>query len=909
MSRGPDSARDLRSSDDESDAGSSELEDIRKMRLGGLAALGILVLGAFLVPYFLHGQSSTAPLEGRSLNVGPPAERKVAMDKCQRNQGPFEFQHVPVESKLAHKAVGQLLRMTKARMATCTPPVGLQIGGGVHEFLRKRHTSASWKYAEDCRSVTFRLKIPLPKRQEVWSGQVSFDMEARHWALLEEGFSPAICDIRNDGQGAPYKVPEPDSDPEVLESAKFAVGMLAWHRQREGCANDMSLELDRVVRASQQVSEAMITLLYISVNVTQASSVRQERACVTVLESLIKHPSPRTLATGINGNGNFSLCSDPSTWGDCVPADHAVRNLRAVHDGPAEPTARLVAQRSWRRYLASRSLQEQGGVKAPIQGHRFIPTGEVPQGYDLRSDGTVGECLTKLPVFDQGYCACCYGAAMAQMFSLRLCVQEKRKEVAKTSRRLRVSVPAPGCSDDLSWKSPGGQGCAWYGLLGRCTSLADVGQLSYCRLTCQTCPDMPVKSHINGELVKRYAYSTQDIATCSCNMATPDDTNVESNCRQRAGCDGGNPYSVWDAWLRFSQRRLMRRHCDPLTIKCLASQGVVNPLSASSCQAYKAIPLWDKPCDCIPQSDMPSGLPQCNLQENACTDLPPPQMIYVLKGTFHGLPVETAVLNMKRHILEDGPIYVTLSVSNEFKLFWAQGLGTRGGVYMGDKDPIAGLHAVILVGWDVTSIANPSGAGIPYWVLRNSWGAIWGEEGYGKIAQGRNANGIEGEAAAAMMGPHADFTPPQLSVFEPTWRWLYLQPDKLCKLWLYLKLSFLEEVTVQVSFSDALPPQSTGEDAVMHTVDRTFRCEGTCVISGIDLLSAGFGLEARDLHVSTAFWDRSGNLGNWQNVFTFPAVDGMGSKGGESICGAPEIACDSGCLEPAWQKPAALSQA
>ena len=50
-------------------------------------------------------------------------------------------------------------------------------------------------------------------------------------------------------------------------------------------------------------------------------------------------------------------------------------------------------------------------------------------------------------------------------------------------------------------------------------------------------------------------------------------------------------------------------------------------------------------------------------------------------------------------------------------------------------------HAVAIVGYG--SEENESGEKMDYWIVKNSWGSDWGEDGYIKFAAGKNHCGIE----------------------------------------------------------------------------------------------------------------------------------------------------------------------
>jgi len=53
----------------------------------------------------------------------------------------------------------------------------------------------------------------------------------------------------------------------------------------------------------------------------------------------------------------------------------------------------------------------------------------------------------------------------------------------------------------------------------------------------------------------------------------------------------------------------------------------------------------------------------------------------------------------------------------------------------GDCSQVQLDHAIVIVGYDFTGAT-------PFWIVRNSWGASWGESGYFRIVKGKNACGL-----------------------------------------------------------------------------------------------------------------------------------------------------------------------
>ncbi len=83
--------------------------------------------------------------------------------------------------------------------------------------------------------------------------------------------------------------------------------------------------------------------------------------------------------------------------------------------------------------------------------------------------------------------------------------------------------------------------------------------------------------------------------------------------------------------------------------------------------------------------------------------------------------------SIKQAILDHGPVSVAITTNLAFQQY-------TGGVF-NSHSPLAVNHAVVLVGWNDTQGTN----GV--WLLRNSWGPAWGENGYMRIEYGCSSVG------------------------------------------------------------------------------------------------------------------------------------------------------------------------
>ncbi|XP_067008532.2 dipeptidyl peptidase 1 [Anabrus simplex] len=99
-------------------------------------------------------------------------------------------------------------------------------------------------------------------------------------------------------------------------------------------------------------------------------------------------------------------------------------------------------------------------------------------------------------------------------------------------------------------------------------------------------------------------------------------------------------------------------------------------------------------------------------------------------------------LQMQLALVREGPLSVSFEVESDFYHY-------EGGIYHHTNafsfDPFVLVnHAVLLVGYGVDEITGEN-----YWIVRNSWGDSWGENGYFRIRRGTNEVGIESIAVIA----------------------------------------------------------------------------------------------------------------------------------------------------------------
>lgn len=133
---------------------------------------------------------------------------------------------------------------------------------------------------------------------------------------------------------------------------------------------------------------------------------------------------------------------------------------------------------------------------------------------------------------------------------------------------------------------------------------------------------------------------------------------------------------------------------------------------------------------CFPYTSQNFVVPGCSTFTR-CKDGSAMRKYYAKKGTskiFQGIAA------MQNEIYTNGPIEAAMFVYSDFMSY-------RGGIYQQAWGTYTGGHAIKIIGWGVQN-------GISYWIISNSWGKTWGENGHARIAFGQV--GIEKQGYAGL---------------------------------------------------------------------------------------------------------------------------------------------------------------
>jgi cathepsin F/cysteine peptidase B len=89
---------------------------------------------------------------------------------------------------------------------------------------------------------------------------------------------------------------------------------------------------------------------------------------------------------------------------------------------------------------------------------------------------------------------------------------------------------------------------------------------------------------------------------------------------------------------------------------------------------------------------------------------------------------------MAAFVASSGPLAVAVDAGIGWQLYTG---GIKSSCFAGTLD-----HGVLIVGYGTDGST-------PYWIVKNSWGATWGEQGYIRLKRGENCNGIRESASSA----------------------------------------------------------------------------------------------------------------------------------------------------------------
>lgn len=155
----------------------------------------------------------------------------------------------------------------------------------------------------------------------------------------------------------------------------------------------------------------------------------------------------------------------------------------------------------------------------------------------------------------------------------------------------------------------------------------------------------------------------------------------------------------------------------------LSSQEIIDCDKNSECNrgTVNKVLTWGKrrgfvPESCYPSTGKKGECPEEHLQENECRQA---NNIYKVVD----FCIAQEIDGIKREILTNGPVLGQMTPNTDLLTY-------SEGVYMRTPDAFRfqGHHVFKVVGWEET----PDGSNA--WIVENTWGSDWGQDGYARIA-------------------------------------------------------------------------------------------------------------------------------------------------------------------------------
>jgi len=213
-----------------------------------------------------------------------------------------------------------------------------------------------------------------------------------------------------------------------------------------------------------------------------------------------------------------------------------------------------------------------------------------------------------------------------------------------------------------------------------------------------------------------------------------------TSCDNDGGCAGGSALSA----LHYMKHNgLALESCSPYQMRCFEDNSMIavvaadvemsTPKSKDFHSNSKACPakvdVESSPCKCLPGVYHFTKPINCELLPNACAKEKIPHF-FQIAGTAQGNTIPQMERQMQQELISDGPLYVSMLIYEDFydPVSW-----TESGVYVHRRGHMIGKHAAVVIGWG-TDLASRD-----YWLLLNSFGKNWQQDGYFKIARGGNS--------------------------------------------------------------------------------------------------------------------------------------------------------------------------